>query len=79
MITLTEVLTLSGILFAIAYAALGLLPAVFVLWRSFSGGGMTALLVPVLLVCVPTRPSTRPSPPPVCGWTLYRLTRELLP
>jgi ABC-2 type transport system permease protein len=27
-----------------------LLPAVFVLWRSFSGGGMTALLVPVLIM-----------------------------
>lgn len=27
-----------------------LLPAVFVLWRSLSGGGMTALLVPVLIM-----------------------------
>jgi ABC-2 type transport system permease protein len=27
-----------------------LLPAVFLLWRSFSGGGMTALLVPVLIM-----------------------------
>ena len=27
-----------------------LLPAVFVLWRSFSGGGMTTLLVPVLIM-----------------------------
>jgi ABC-2 type transport system permease protein len=27
-----------------------LVPAVFVLWRSFSGGGMTALLVPVLIM-----------------------------